>query len=411
MRCIGLSLDGKGVKIAVLSKVKNHLTIERLEAFAEVPPALFQEKNIFIVSGLPTEDIVRREVALKLTRRAAVLKALPFQLEALLPFALDEAIAHPFFTSKDGETEAVVLATTRLALKRHIELLKEKGIDPDQISCVPAALSHWVKLIFPEQKFVTFIHESSGLALEGEKIVFSQAFEDKERLTAFLKNKFGHHWMVPDEGPSLQDYPYENLKEFAVPIGLALQRLEKNSCQFRQGEFRSPKEIQNNRFFLKASLIASLSLAVIAGGLGGWILHGREQALHKKIEPYFSAPSLSLGEKIAEWQKKITQDSKGFPLLPDVPSVRDALAWLGEFQEPIEIVQFHYSLVQYPKAGEKEEPYSVKIDLEFKAASPAAAQRFQETVEKVPTLVDKKQKIAWTAHADFYKISFYLRRT
>jgi type IV pilus assembly protein PilM len=67
-------------------------------------------------------------------------------------------------------------------------------------------------------------------------------------------------------------------------------------------------------------------------------------------------------------------------------------------------------LVQYPKAGEKQQPYSVKVDLEFTAPSPAVAHRFQEALEKAPTLVDKKQKVAWTAQQNSYKLSFVLRK-
>jgi hypothetical protein len=86
------------------------------------------------------------------------------------------------------------------------------------------------------------------------------------------------------------------------------------------------------------------------------------------------------------------------------------MAWLGAIQEPIEVVRFHYSLVQYPKAGEKIEPYDVKIELEFKAENPAAARRFREALELDPTLIDKKQQVTWTPQQDSYKISFGLRK-
>ncbi len=71
-----------------------------------------------------------------------------------------------------------------------------------------------------------------------------------------------------------------------------------------------------------------------------------------RIAVHLTAPG-SLEDQVMAWQKKLSQDGKEFPLLPDVPSARDVLAWIGTLQEPIEIVQFHYGLVQYPKAGEK----------------------------------------------------------
>jgi hypothetical protein len=411
MRCLGITIHGNKIKIAIFSKVKNQLILEKLEECSAFPAELLKEKNLHVISGLPTEDLVRRDIFLKLNRKSAVLKALPFQLETIVPYPLDETIVHPAFFSRTQGTDVVVLATTRGALQQHLNDLKEKGIDPDQTSCVPMALARWSGFVFPDQTSVSFIHENTGMAREGDKIIFAQAFEDKQRLSAFLKTKFGHLPMIASEGPSLSGYSYEKLLEFAVPIGLALEGFESRPCQFRQGDFRSPKQVHKSQRLIFGSLIASLGLAALVCTIGGWVLHGRSQALQKKIEPYFSAPQLSLKEQIDAWQGKLLQEGQGFLLLPDVPSVQDVLAWLGNLQEPIEIVQFHYGLVQYPKAGEKEEPYSVKIDLEFKAASPAAAQKFQEALEKVPTLVDKKQKVAWTAHQDCYNISLLLRKT
>lgn len=411
MRCLGLFLEGKKIKIAIVSKVKNNLTLERVEEFTELPPEFLKEKGLHIVTALAAEDIVRREVTLKLTRQKAVLKALPFQFENLLPFSLEETLVHPFFFPHKDTTDVVAFATTRLALKKHITVLQEKGIEPDQISCIPVALARWARVMFPAHFSISGIHDNTAFAVEGEKIIFSQVLEDRIRLEAFLKNKFSHFFTIPIEGPSLQDYPYDKLRAFAIPIGLALDGLCQTPCQFRQKDFQSPKEISKKRLLMRGSCIASLGLALVIALAGGWILHSKEKALQDKIAIHFSASELSLEQQLAGWQKKLVQDGQEFPLLPDVPSVRDVLAWLGNLQEPtVEIVQFHYGLVQYPKAGEKQQPYSVKVDLEFKAPNPATAHHFQEALEKVPTLIDKKQKVAWTAQKDSYKISFVLRK-
>ncbi|MBS0648419.1 MAG: hypothetical protein JSS10_04240 [Verrucomicrobia bacterium] len=415
MRCLGISLEGKSIKIAIVSKVKNNLTLEKLEEYAELPPALLQEKNLHIVTALDPEDVIRREATLKLTKQKAVLKALPFQLESLFPFSMEETLVHPFFYPSKEKTDVIAFATTRLALKKHLTILQEKGIEPHQISCVPIALARWARVMFPAHLLIGGIHQNTAVALEGEKIVFSQVLEDTSRLDAFLKNKFGHYFMFPSEGPSLQDFPYEKLRAFAIPIGLALDGLHPTPCQFRQKDFKSPQAIKKNRLVMRGSAAVALSLTLLVAAAGSWVLHRKEQALQSRIAAHFSAPDLPMDlpidQRLDAWQKKLTQDGQGFPLLADVPSVRDVLAWLGNLQEPsVEIVQFHYSLVQYPKAGGKLEPYGVKIELEFKAPHPAAAHRFQEMLEKVPTLIDKKQKIAWTAQQESYKISFALRK-
>ncbi len=410
MRSLGLFIEEKSIKIAVVSNVKNHLKIELMEEYAEIPYELFQEKNLRIVSGLSSEDVVRREASLKLTRQAALLKALPFQLESLLPFSPEETLVHPFFFPQKEKTDVVVFATTRLALKKHIMALLEKKIEPDQISAVPIALARWARWMFPGHFSSSWIHGNTALAMEGDKIVFSQTLEDKDRLTAYLKNKFGHFFSIPAEGPDFQGLSYDKLRAFAIPLGLALDGLLKHPCQFRQTDFLSSKEVKKKRLLTLGSWAASLSLTLLVGGIGGFLLHQKESSLQKRISAYFSSDA-PLEQRLELWQKKLTESGQEFPLLPDVPSVRDVLAWLGTLQEPIEIVQFRYNLVQYPKAGDKGQPYSAKVELEFKAANPASAHRFQESVEKVPTLVDKKQKVAWTAQQDSYKISFALRKS
>jgi hypothetical protein len=416
MRSLGIFREGKIVKIAIISKVKNHLTLERLEEFSEISHELIKEKNLHIVSGLSSEDIVRREVMLQLTRESALLKALPFQLESLLPFSLEETIVHPFFFPQKDKTEVVVFATTRLALKKHLASLLEKGIDPDQTSSVPIALARWTRLMFPAEFFCRWIHGNTALAIEGDKIVFSQTLEDTSRLEAYLKSKFSHFFSIPSDGPSFQGFPYEKLREFAIPLGLALDGLHKTPCQFRQDSFSSTKTVKKKRFFTLGSLAVPLGLTLLVGTSGGLMLHQKETALQERISVHFASKDLSLEQTLDQWQKKLTQDGQEFPLLSDIPSVRDVLAWLGTLQEPVELIQFHYALVQYPqasenKAGKKQLPYSGKVDLEFKAASPAIAHHFQEAVEKVPTLVDKKQKVEWNAQQESYKISFVLRKT
>ncbi len=126
MRSIGLFLEGKSVKIAIVSKVKNQLTLERIGEFDDIPYELLQEKNLHLVTALASEDVVRREVTLKLSRHSTVLKALPFQLESFLPFSLEETIVHPFFYPSKEKTDVVIFATTRLALKKHLTRFSRK---------------------------------------------------------------------------------------------------------------------------------------------------------------------------------------------------------------------------------------------------------------------------------------------
>lgn len=413
MRTLGLFLEGKRVKIAIVSKVKNQLTLERIGEFDDIPYELIQEKNLHLVTALPSEDVIRREVTLKLTRHSAILKALPFQLESSLPFSLEETLVHPFFYPSKEKTDVVIFATTRLALKKHLSHLQEKKVDPDQVSSIPIALARFARLLFSDHS-ISWVHQSTALAIEGEKIVFSQCLEDKGRLETYLKSKYGHHFSIPAELPTFQKYSSDQLTAFAVPIGLALDGLHETPCQFRQNDFTSSKKFKRDRLFKIGTWASCLGVTLLTLTAGEWMLHRKEAGLKKRIAARFTT-SGSLEEQLLAWQKKLHQEGQEFPLIPDVPSVRDVMAWLGSIQEPIEVVHFHYGLDQYPRAGDKigdkAQPYQVKVELEFKAESPSVAHRFQEVLEKAPTLVDKKQKVTWTANQDCYKLTFVLRKT
>jgi hypothetical protein len=370
MRYVGIA-DGK---MAILSAEG---AIEKLGPLEGI-----QEKSLHVTTRLSSAQVLRREVFLKLKRPQDVLKALPFQLE--LPSTLD--LVYPKLHPTESGTDVVVFATSASKVEEHLSQLE---FEPDQISCEPIALARFMRFSFPEEKNLRWIYENTAIVLTDEKIVFAQHLEDPIRLKAFLDLKFPTHVDVGSH--ELQH------QEFAIPIGLALDR---DGCQFKKRKKQQKMK----------ALMLSLSLAVLTGAIGLFLLHHQKSSLEQRVATYFSSGGNSLENQIFLWQQQLIDESKIFPLLPDIPSVSDTLAWLGVVEAPVEIVQFHYSLVKYPKAGEKNGTYSGKVELEFKAAGPKEAEELQARLQKNPTLVDTKQKVTWTAHQNCYKISFWLRK-
>lgn len=399
MKYIGMTIKGDLLKIARLSKAKNRLTLEALE---ELPLARFvQEKNTHTVTGLTAQEVIRRDLHLRLKGNGALMKALPFQLEKIL--LLENGVVYPFFIPQKEGTDVVVFATDERTLQHHLD-----RFDSPQVSCDPRALYQWARWLFPHEKFVAFLHDGAAVAYEGEKIVFAQGFEEKNRMEAVFKNKFGHFFKIPENGPDFQGFPYNQLKAFAIPIGLALEGAL-NGCQFRQGYFTPPRVFRRQRLLSRLSIGVALGLAAVVAMLSSFTIQQKKKTLLQKIETHHTALG-TVEERVESWRQTLLAQSKEFPLVPDVPLVKEILGWLGGIQEPIEIVQFHYSLVEYPKAGIKREPYSVRIDLEFKAETPQIAQRFRDALECEPTFIDKKQKMTWNAQQDCYKTSFELRK-
>lgn len=382
----GIVLENGVIKSAQLKKTKDGISIVKLE---EIPLEQFsQEKNSCLVSGI--SEVIRRDFFLKLTNRRELLKALPFQLEGILPFPVDETVVHPFFYSAKGGTDVVVLATTEISLKSHLENLGK--IEPTQISCTPMALLRWAQFVFPDKKQLTLIDESYAIALDEGKLVFSQSFDEKSRVEALFKNKFPSFFAAHNSG--------DDLRKFATPIGLALEGLSSEGCHFQ------PLKPQKN--LTRTFVAAALSIALFVGVAGSWKLHTEQQELQETVSSFVSTEG-SLETQIGVWRSLLNEESKRFPLLPDVPPVKDVFAWIGAIDASIEVVQFHYSLVEYPKAGEKPDRYRVKVDVEFKAADPAAANSFRQALETAPTLIDPNQPVAWNTEKESYKISFILK--
>ena len=95
-----------------------------------------------IVSSLPGRLFTQRVVRLPFDDRKRVEKALPFELEDTVPFALDDVVIDHLVLEglkkgkgADASNEAVVLALLlpKELLKQHLDLLASAGIDPQAV--------------------------------------------------------------------------------------------------------------------------------------------------------------------------------------------------------------------------------------------------------------------------------------
>jgi len=409
MMTLGISLERNKVKIALLSQLKSHLTIHRLEEYASFP--CFDEKKMHIVTGLPSKAILRREIQLKLLRNSSIFKALPFQIESLFSSATEDSFVYPLLFRKKEYTEVVLLGTTQTSLNAHLKELSLWGIDPDQVSCVPMALSKWARWIQPKEKKIAFIHNDTALALDGDKIVAAHFSEERDRLELFLTKKFADYVPLKQEH-LISDYSYDTLKQFAVPLGLALEGFERTSCQFRQANFISDKEHARNRSRSSIFFAMALLLLFLVGGIGSLILHLKKRSLERRVEQYTTLLSSSLENTLIQWKKGLAPKYDELSTLAfPVPRVRDVLAWIGGFKEMVDITQFHYHLIDCPKIGEDTiTPYRARVSLNFTAKSADAALRFKEALKKSPSLIEEREKIQWELEDECYTFTFYLRK-
>ena len=397
MQALGIHAEGESMKIALVTKVKNKIHVEftRLierSQFSLLYQELKQEKTL-LVTGLEPTAMIRRETSLKLKNERAILKALPFQIETVIPYPAHELILVPCFYLN----EQILFATTQTLLKAHLREYQTLGIDSDIVSATGIALARWGAWKYPETKNQCLMQNGCCVLTSEWKIALLQAYDQVERMKTFALNKY------PSANIVLVDDPY------AIPIGLGLDALMDNGLQLRVDPFITSKmRTLKNKWRTPYAVIASL-LALGLGFAGFYQTNSLKKQLTNKLDGILGPSSLSLSDRVIGWAGSLSSEKKSFPLLPNTPSVADLLGWMASQKQEIEVINLHYRLVNYPKIGETLESYQAKVELEFKASTPTLAREFHESLLKDDSFVNTSQEVTWNASKNLYNASFYLR--
>ncbi len=117
---------------------------ESLRAFVEK----HKLQGATILSSLPAEVISVRTFALPFKDKKRLDQTVPFELEAQVPFGLDEVVTD-YQILKSGKTGSDVLAVLvqRKDLQEHIDLLHDAGLDPKVVDCAPLAALNVLSLV------------------------------------------------------------------------------------------------------------------------------------------------------------------------------------------------------------------------------------------------------------------------
>lgn len=99
------------------------------------------QKNL-IVTCLNGDEVLIRQLEIKLKKDAEIDAVLAFQSEPLLPYPIENAIVDKIKLSEvqDGSL-LTVLAARKDHLRHHLEAWHKMGIEPEVVSCSPAALA------------------------------------------------------------------------------------------------------------------------------------------------------------------------------------------------------------------------------------------------------------------------------
>ncbi len=216
-------------------------------------------------------------------------------------------------------------------------------------------------------------------------------------------------------------------QKFAIPIGLVLEQ-EKNPLQLLREEFFPKKNWRQTGAFALTLMFLSICLSLFILYFGLAQINSRKKEMIESIQTIVATWNPKLQELLIQneeaalnrWIEEIETHVKEYPYILDIPRASEVLSWLSrhplleEFQkdnDPFELNDLQYQLIEYPKIGSLKNRYCAKVDLQFRLKNLINARRFHEALLKGDKVIDSSKEINWDTINDGYKASFYLRPT
>lgn len=276
-----------------------------------------------------------------------------------------------------------------------------------------------------------------------------------QNLIATLCQPLNKKNMTPQAIPEFE-VPVNTLERLALPIGAALTALNHSTDEidFRQGEFAYPNPWKRYKIPLTLYMVLAFFLASTLYFLGNTFIKHQEdgvrklysellESMHKpydtfekeyvakftgkkvdevQVTPIKNLDQADLIARIHYLEKEIESNPQTYPLLPNVPTVSDVLAWLsthpnvvmkdpktGALKPLLQIENFSYSFVKRPEMTKKQEKYQVRVELEFSSPTPKYAREFHDALIASNAIVDPKGEVKWSTNRGLYRASFYLK--
>lgn len=230
------------------------------------------------VTSVSSKELFLRPLSLSL-KEDEITRVLPYELEPTLPYPLEEFVFDwARYPNQKDPSSLAAFAVRKESLKEHLEdCRKQLALEPEQVSCQPAALASFVNHYLPTDQPLLILHfnnhDATLLLLVGKQpqqlFSLADSLEDLETFKSTLRRSVyairqelskeaqeqlqyvltGNLPPIPEFKKQLEEVIDSPLKEhelspWAEPIGLALGSLRGSSPQsalnFRQGEYVYP---------------------------------------------------------------------------------------------------------------------------------------------------------------------------
>jgi general secretion pathway protein L len=207
LKSIGIDIGSSSIKIAELEVSGKSLIVQKIQSYPltsktesdrelEIITTLkdaitffdTDEKTKFVI-GLPQDKASLRRLSFPFKEKFKIIKSLPFEMEDLTPFSLEDSIYEAKILKKQGlVTEVLAIALPKEIISKTINTANDCGIDPDILSLEGLALNNLFEDIFEAPKNVSTSEDLAEFDDEDEE----DESESTKKLTIKEPKEFIH---------------------------------------------------------------------------------------------------------------------------------------------------------------------------------------------------------------------------
>lgn len=238
LNTLGLEIEADTLKGAELCLQKGQPVIKRLFSVKiskgddNVNPLYIKDsatlsqktlQNNLVVTPMPTNEVLIRPLEIKLKKEKDIDAVLAFQAEPLLPYPLENGIVDRISVAPTQEgTQLTVLAVRKDHLQQHLNMWHNLKVEPEVVSCVPAALAVFAAQFHPMEEPFFVVH--LGLTATTCVLIYQKkliAAASSPVGIQDLREAFAKDYAV--DGPLFEKLDFEHLEASTAPALAALK--------------------------------------------------------------------------------------------------------------------------------------------------------------------------------------------
>ena len=165
MKAIGIDLDSDVIKLCIMSKNKDLISMKSLDVRdipnSDVKKIYMPYKDTFLItSALDASDVMIKGTDFHVKNSFFIKKAIKFHEESITTLDADKIITATI--NLKNESKLKIFITTKELLIKHLSSLKHINIDPDRVTSISQALIRFVNFYFKDIKNSFLVHISKS---------------------------------------------------------------------------------------------------------------------------------------------------------------------------------------------------------------------------------------------------------